>query len=58
MRPRKKRELRKMLATRTESEARAGWSAASRLKGLPVKPSHKLGKVRDDCLDDSTLLRS
>jgi hypothetical protein len=43
-----------MLETRTESETRVGWSRASRLKGLQVKPSHKLGNGM--ITDDSTLL--
>jgi hypothetical protein len=56
MRPRKKREVRKMLETRTESEARVGWSWTSWLKGILVKPSHRLGNGMTT--HDSALLRS
>jgi hypothetical protein len=56
MRLGKERETRKVLETRTESETQVGWSWASRLKRILVKPSHMLGKGM--MTDDSTLLRS
>ena len=52
MRPWKKRETRKMLETRTESETRVGWSKDY------IKSSHKLGKgmITDDSIFEADRL--